>query len=237
ERSGNAEVDLLLADFASLTEVRRLAAEAIERYPRIDVLVNNAGLMLSDRRLTVDGFETQFQVNHLAPFLLTALLLPTLIRSAPAGIVNVASTGHKHGGPLDFEDLQSERDYRPMRVYARTKLANVLFTRELARRLAGTGVTANSLHPGAVATGWAADGDTRGIFPQLMRIARPFMLTPERGAETVVYLACSPEVEGVSGRYFARCREARVARYAEDETAARKLWQVSAEMTGAAEAW
>jgi NAD(P)-dependent dehydrogenase (short-subunit alcohol dehydrogenase family) len=230
ERSGNPRADLLLADFASLAEVRRLAAEAAERYPRIDVLVNNAGLMLTDRCVTIDGFETQLQVNHLAPFVLTSLLLPTLRRSAPARIVNVASTGHKHGGPIRFDDLQSEREYRPMPVYMRTKLANVLFTRELARRLAGTGVTANSLHPGAVSTGWAADGDTRGIFPILMRIARPFMLTPERGAETVVYLACSPEVEGVSGRYFARCREARVSPLAEDDGAARRLWEVSAEM-------
>ncbi len=232
-KSGNPNVDLLLADFTSLDEVRRLAKEVNERLPRLDVLINNAGLMLSERRLTQDGYETVFQVNHLAPFLLTSLLLPKLKASAPARIVTVTSNAHKRGGPLDFDDLHASRSYTPFAVYGRSKLANILFTRELARRIEGSGVTANCLHPGVVATGFAADGDTSGLFPVLMRIARPFMLTPEKGAETIVYLATSPEVASVSGRYFSRCREVTPHALARDDAAARRLWEASVALTGA----
>jgi NAD(P)-dependent dehydrogenase (short-subunit alcohol dehydrogenase family) len=232
-RSGSASVDLLLGDFCSLDDVRRLAAETSARYPRIDVLVNNAGLMQTEHTTTKDGYETVFQVNHLAPFLLTCLLWPKLAASAPARVVTVASDAHKRGGPLDFDDLHSTKSYFGFGVYGRSKLANMLFTRELARRTAGSGVTANCLHPGVVATGFAADGDTSGIFPLLMRIARPFMLTPEKGAETIVYLASSPDVARVSGRYFARCREKTPHALALDDAAARRLWDVSVALTGA----
>lgn len=231
--SGNPEVELLLADFASLAEVRRLGEEAAARYPRIDVLINNAGLMLSERSVTSDGFETTFQVNHLAPFLLTCILLPKLAASAPARIVVVASDAHKRGGALDFDDLQSERGYFGFGVYGRSKLANVLFTRELARRIAGSGVTVNCMHPGVVSTGFAADGDASALFSMLMKVARPFMLTPEKGADTVVHLATSPEVEGVSDGYFTKRRQRSPGKHALDDAAARRLWEASVAMTGA----
>ncbi|MEW6270876.1 MAG: SDR family oxidoreductase [Thermodesulfobacteriota bacterium] len=231
--SGNPDVELLLADFAALDDVRRLARELTEREPRVDVLINNAGLMLDERHETRDGFETTFQVNHLAPFLLTCLLFPKLAASAPARIVTVASDAHKRGGALDFDDLQSRRSYFGFAVYGRSKLANVLFTRELARRIAGSGVTANCMHPGVVATGFAADGDTSGVFALLMRVARPFMLTPEQGCDTLVWLASSPEVEGVSGEYFHKRRRRRPSRHALDDAAARRLWEASVAMTGA----
>ena len=233
--SGNAQVDLLLGDFAVLDQVRALAAE-LARLPGIDVLINNAGLMLSVRSETRDGFETTFQVNHLAPFLLTTLLLPKLTAKPGVRIVTVASDAHTRGGALDFDDLQSKRSYAPFAVYGRSKLANILFTRELARRLAGTGTTANSLHPGVVATGFAGDGDASGLFAMLLKLARPFMLTPEKGAATMVYLATAPEVATVSGRYFARCREKTPARYAQDDATARRLWDESVRMTGAPQA-
>jgi NAD(P)-dependent dehydrogenase (short-subunit alcohol dehydrogenase family) len=231
--SGNPDVELLLADFAVLDDVRRLAREANERCARIDVLINNAGLIMGERRETCDGFETTFQVNHLAPFLLTTLLYPKLAASAPARIVTVASDAHKRGGALDFDDLQSKRSYFPFAVYGRSKLANILFTRELARRIAGSGVTANCMHPGVVATGFAADGDTSGLFPLLLRIARPFMLTPEKGSETIVHLATAPEVANVTGEYFRNKRPKRPNRNALDDAAARRLWEVSTAMTGA----
>jgi len=233
--SGNAQVDLLLGDFAVLDQVRALAAE-LARLPGIDVLINNAGLMLSVRSETRDGFETTFQVNHLAPFLLTTLLLPKLTAKPGVRIVTVASDAHTRGGALDFDDLQSKRSYAPFAVYGRSKLANILFTRELARRLTGTGTTANSLHPGVVATGFAGDGDASGLFAMLLKLARPFMLTPEKGAATMVYLATAPEVATVSGRYFARCREKTPARYAQDDATARRLWDESVRMTGAPQA-
>jgi len=231
--SGNEAVELLLGDFAVLDDVRRLAAEADQRLPRIDVLINNAGLMLTERGETNDGYETTFQVNHLAPFLLTSLLYPKLAASAPARVVTVASGAHKRGGALDFDDLQSKGSYVPFSVYGRSKLANILFTRELARRVAGSGVTANCMHPGVVATGFAADGDTSGVFPVLMRIARPFMLTPEKGAETIVHLACAPEVERVTGGYFVRKRRVQPNGNALDDVAARRLWDASVALTGA----
>jgi len=230
--SGNASVDLLLGDFAVLDEVRALAAAA-ERLAKIDVLVNNAGLMLSTRSETRDGFETTFQVNHLSPFLLTCLLAAKLRQTQGARIVTVASDAHQRGGALDFDDLQSKRSYAPFAVYGRSKLANILFTRELARRLAGSGVTTNCLHPGVVATGFAGDGDTTGLFASLVKIARPFMLTPEKGARTIVYLATSPDVAATTGRYFAKCREKTPTRIAQDDAAARRLWDESARMTGA----
>ena len=230
--SGNADVELLLADFASLAEVRILA-NRIASLPRLDVLVNNAGLMLTERRETRDGFETTFQVNHLAPFLLTAMLVPKLAKADGARVVTVASDAHTSGGALDFDDLQSTRRYTPFAVYGRSKLCNILFTRELARRLEGSGVTANCLHPGVVATGFAGDGDATGWFAWGIKLARPFMIGPEKGADTMVYLATSPDVATITGRYFVKRREKTPGRHARDDAAARRLWDESARMTGA----
>jgi len=226
--SGNTQVVLHLADLSSQAELRRLAAELLGQYPRIDVLVNNAGVVNLQRQLTVDGIETVFAVNHLAYFLLTNLLLDRLRQSRGARIVNVASDAHRWG-ELDFDDLQNQRSYRAMRVYGQSKLCNVLFTRELARRLAGSDVTANCLHPGAVATqlgqnnGWWARLIIKGL--------RPFFRTPEQGAATSIYLACSPEVNGINGKYFVNCREARPSSSAQDDEAAARLWEISNDLT------
>ena len=230
---GQAAIQLVVFDLADLASVRRGAAEILELAPCLDVLVNNAGLVQTLRSETVDGFETTFAVNHLGPFLLTNLLLDRLVQSTPARIVNVASSAHgaaRHGMP--FDDLQSTRHYRAMRVYGQSKLANILFTLELSRRLSGTGVTANSLHPGTVRTGYGADGDARGLLAFGIKIAAPFFLSPAKGARTSVYLACSPEVEGVSGEYFVKCRARRPRRWAQDADAADRLWRLSEELVG-----
>jgi NAD(P)-dependent dehydrogenase (short-subunit alcohol dehydrogenase family) len=218
-------------DLGSLSSVREGAGEILELRGRIDVLVNNAGIVLSDRSETPDGIESTFAVNHLGPFLLTRLLQDRLIASAPSRIVNVASTAHKSARTgLDFDDLQSSNGYKLSKVYARSKLANIYFTSELANRLQGTGVTANSLHPGTVATGWGRDGDTHGLLTFGIRVSSPFFKTPEKGALTSVYLASSPDVEGVTGKYFVKCREARPSKLATDAAAAQRLWQVSEEL-------
>ncbi len=226
-------VQLVVFDLADLDSVRRGAAEILEQAPRLDVLVNNAGLVLSEREVTVDGYEATFAINHLGPFLLTNLLLDRIRASAPARVVTVASTAHTSARKgIPFDDLQSTRRYGGMRVYGQSKLANILFTLELARRLEGSGATANSLHPGTVRTGYGADGDTRGFLAFGIKLASPFFLTPAKGARTSVYLASSPEVEGVSGSYFVKCRAKEPRRWAQDPEAARRLWQVSEELTG-----
>ena len=234
-RSGSDHVGLVLFDLGDLAQVRAGAAEILDRNPRVDVLVNNAGLVLSARRETVDGFETTFAVNHLGPFLLTRLLLDRLVEAPAARVVTVASSAHRsarHG--LDMDDLGSTRSYRAMRVYGASKLANILFTTELARRLEGTGVTANCCHPGTVATGYGRDGDTKGILPFGLKVIKPFILTPDQGADTPVYLASSPDVAGVSGRYFVKRRARTPSRAARDDEAARRLWETSEQMTGLA---
>ncbi len=233
--TGNARVELLTAELASLAGVRGLAESFLARFGRLDVLLNNAGVFLDRRSQTVDGFETTFAVNHLAPFLLTHLLRPALEASAPARIVTVSSGAHRRGA-LDFEDLNSRRRYAGFKVYAASKLANILFTRALARRLdaAQVSVTANSCHPGVVATGFGMDGDTHGFLRFGMTLARPFFLTPQQGARTSVYLATSPEVEGVTGGYYVKSKAATPASAARDDATAERLWQVSAEMTGVA---
>jgi NAD(P)-dependent dehydrogenase (short-subunit alcohol dehydrogenase family) len=220
---------LLLADLSSLAGVRRLAQEYRAGYDRLDVLVNNAGAVFAQRAVTVDGFERTFALNHLAYFLLTNLLIDLLRATAPARIVNVSSTAHQ-GAVLDFDDLQSERKYSGFRVYGRSKLANILFTHELARRLEGTGVTANCLHPGVVSTGF---NKNNGLLMRLgMTIARPFLISPEKGAQTIVYLASSPEVEGANGEYFVNCTAVRSSPASYDDQAARRLWEVSTRLTG-----
>lgn len=228
-RSGNPDVELMLADFAYQASVRRLAADFQRIHGRLDVLVNNAGALFTQRSVTVDGVERTFAVNHLSAFLLTNLLLDVLRAGAPSRIVNVASRAHRRGGPLDFDDLQSTRRYVPFRVYGRSKLANILFTQELARRLAGTAVTVNALHPGVVRTGFAqGQNGLTGVF---FRLLRPFMLDARQGAETVVYLASSSEVEGITGGYFANKRLVEPHPRARDVASARRLWEVSAALT------
>ncbi len=229
----DGQVQLVVFDLADLASVRRGAAEILEQAPRLDVLVNNAGLVLTERAETVDGYEATFATNHLGPFLLTNLLLDRITGSAPSRIVNVASTAHsaaRRGMP--FDDLQSEKQYRGMRVYGQSKLANILFTLELARRLEGRGVTANSLHPGTVRTGYGGEGDTRGFLAFGIKIASPFFLSPAKGARTSVYLASSPDVEGVSGQYFVKCKPKQPSRWAQDPEAASRLWRVSEELVG-----
>ena len=223
------------SDLADLASVRAGAAELLDRTERIDVLVNNAGLVLSDRQVTVDGFEATFATNHLGPFLLTRLLTDRLVESAPARVVNVASTAHRGARTgLDFDDLQSTGHYRGMQAYSRSKLANILFTTELARRLDGTGVTANSVHPGTVASGFARDDDASGFLAFGVKVIKPFILTPAKGARTSVYVATSPDLAGVTGQYFVKCRVRTPSPAARDEAAAILLWSVSEELVGAA---
>jgi retinol dehydrogenase 14 len=227
-RSGSSEVSHLLCDFASQADIRRLAEEVHGRVDRLDVLINNAGAVHKRRSVTVDGIETTFAVNHLGYFLLTNLLLDLLARSAPARIVSVASDAHR-SGTLDFSDLGYERGYAILRAYSRSKLANVLFAAELARRLAGTGVTSNSLHPGAVATNiWSGAPDWAR--PLIFLFLRPFLLSVEEGAGRIVQLAASPELEGVTGKYFDKKRPVEPAPLARDEALAKRLWNVSAEL-------
>jgi NAD(P)-dependent dehydrogenase (short-subunit alcohol dehydrogenase family) len=225
----SAEVSIRYADLLRLSEVRRLAEELAE-LPRIDVLVNNAGAFFDRHALTEDGIERTFALNHMAYFLLTYLLLDRLKASAPARIVNVASGAHRRGS-LDFGDLEGRRSGAGWPAYCRSKLANVLFTTELARRLAGSGVTANALHPGFVASRF---GDETGLRTRLLlgfakRIAA---ISPERGAETILYLAAAPKLEGISGDYFEDCREAQPSAAARDMIAARRLWEESERLAG-----
>ncbi len=232
---GHAEVQLVVFDLADLASVRRGAEEILEQAPRLDVLVNNAGVVLTERRETVDGLEATLATNHLGPFLLTNLLLDRLKESAPSRIVNVASTAHNAARKgMPFDDLQSTRRYRGMRVYGQSKLANILFTLELSRRLEGTGVTANSLHPGTVRTGYGADGDARGFLAFGLLISKWFFLSPAKGARTSIYLASSPQVEGVTGEYFVKCKPTKPRRWAQDAEAAQRLWQVSEDLVGLA---
>lgn len=230
--AGHQDVDAFSADLSSQAEVRRLAAEVLDAYPRLDVLVNNVGGFWASRHVTTDGLEHTFAVNHLAAFLLTDLLLDRLKASAPARVVTVSS-GAQAMGSIDFEDLQGERRYSGQTAYNQSKLANVMFTYELARRLDGTGVTATTLHPGVVRTGFGAE-DPSWIFKVLVPLWRPFMKTPEQGAATSIYLASSPKVEGVTGRYFAKGKARTSNKASYDTDAAARLWQVSADLVGLA---
>ena len=228
--SGNTGVDVFVADMSSQAEVRRLAAEVLATYPRLDVLLNNVGGFWSHRRVTADGLEHTFALNHLAPFLLTSLLLERLKASAPARIVTVSS-GAQAMGEIDFEDLMGERTYSGQAAYNQSKLANVMFTYELARRLAGTGVTATALHPGMTNTAFSAEDPAR-VFAPLVAVMRPFMRSPQKGAETPVYLASSPEVEGVTGRYFANRKAKESHKSSYDTITTARLWRASADLVG-----
>ena len=228
--SGSQDLDLLIADLSSQGSIRKLAGTLTSRFPRIHVLVNNAGVITSGRRLTVDGIETQFAVNHLAPFLLTNLLLDTLKESAPARIVTVSSQVHSKS-PLDLDDLRSDLDYTGSQVYRKTKLANILFTYELARRLDGSDVTATCLHPGVIATKLLDDymgGSRDAGFGSGESIGD----SPEQGAAVVLHVATSPEIKGVSGKYFYDNAVRETAPITYDEDHARRLWEISADLTG-----
>ena len=232
-RAPSARVDVFEADLSAQAEVRRLAAEVKEAYPRLDVLVNNVGGSWAHRHVTADGLEHTFALNHLAPFLLTHELRDLLVASAPARVVTVSS-GAQAMGRIDLDDLQGERSYSGQRAYSQSKLANVLFTYELARRLEGTGVTATVLHPGVVRTAFGRE-DTGRLLRLMLPLVTPFMKTPEQGAATSIYLASSPEVAGATGAYFANRRPKRSSKVSYDLDLARRLWDVSAELTGVTE--
>jgi NAD(P)-dependent dehydrogenase (short-subunit alcohol dehydrogenase family) len=225
--SSNNSVDSLLADLSSPQEVRSLADRFKSKYTHLHILINNAGGFFMRRQLRGDGIEMTFALNHLASFLLTNLLLDTLKASAPARIINVSSNAHT-SGKIEFDNLQGEREYGP-RAYDNSKLANILFTMELARRLEGTGVTVNALHPGFVATGFAKNNGK--VIAALISIVAPLVArSPAKGAETSIYLASSAKVAGVTGKYFYDSQVIPAAPQATDMVVARKLWDVSAEM-------
>ncbi len=229
--SGNQAVDGLIADLSSMAQVRQLAHEFLGKYPRLHVLVNNAGAIFATRTLTVDGYERTLALNHLAYYLLANLLRDRLIASAPARIINVSSRSHE-GARLDFRDLHNEHHYGygGYRAYGQSKLANLLFTYELARHLAGTGVTVNAVHPGSVATGFGENNP--GPMRVSMRIFHQFSLTPVQGADTIIYLAASPEVEGITGKYWTNRTAVASSPESYDEAAQKRLWSVSAQLTG-----
>jgi retinol dehydrogenase 12 len=216
-------------DLSRISEMKRVGSEIAQAEPRIDVLINNAGALFGHRKLSEDGLELTFALNHMSYFVLTQVLLDRLRASSPARVINTSSDAHK-GAKLDFTDLQSEHGYAGFRVYGRSKLCNILYTRELARRLAGSGVTANCLHPGFVATRF---GDqSGGAFSVVVRLAKAFAISPEKGAETLVYLASSDDVANVSGQYFYKCRAVTPTKEAQDDDAAKKLWQESERLAG-----
>jgi NAD(P)-dependent dehydrogenase (short-subunit alcohol dehydrogenase family) len=225
EQVPGASTRLLLADLASPDGVRSLAEQTLGASDRLDVLVNNAGVFTRGYEETPNGLETQFAVNHLAPFLLTHLLRERLAETAPSRVITVSSEAHKRGR-INFDDLQGQQHYNGLKAYAQSKLANLLFNRELARRLGGTGVTANALHPGVVATSLLFDSF------RPLKLLRPFFKTPEQGARTTICLAAAPALERLTGLYFIDCEPARPSAAARDDAAARRLWQVSAELAG-----
>jgi NAD(P)-dependent dehydrogenase (short-subunit alcohol dehydrogenase family) len=232
-RSGNGAVDVMPLDLARFASVREFAKRWSDEHAQLDVLVNNAGLILNSRRETDDGNEMTFQVNHLGPFLLTQLLRDQLVAGDDARVVNVASDAHSSARRgLDFDDLQSRRHYRGFRVYGKTKLANILFTRELARRWDDTGVTANAVHPGFVASSFGRDGDTGRFGALLFPLLKPFSLSPDEGARTQVYVASAPELAGITGGYWVKSAPATPSAAAQDDAAAARLWEVSEELVG-----
>lgn len=226
----HAEPSIHYADLSRLDAVRRLGGELAAAVPQVDVLINNAGAIFRRRELTPDGLERTFALNHMAYFLLAMLLRPRLVAAAPARIVNVASEAHR-GATLDFDDLQGERGYNGWTAYRRSKLCNILFTRELARRVAGTAVTANCLHPGFVATSFG--DNNRGVFRVALGVAKRLAaLSPEEGAATTIHVASAPEIGGTSGAYFIKSQVAAPSSAAQDDAAARRLWDVSAQLAG-----
>lgn len=231
-QTGNPKVHAIVADLSSLADVRRLASEFLARFDRLDVLVNNAGALFLERTETIDGFERTFALNHLSYFLLTNLLLDRLKASAPSRVVVVSSDAHR-GASIHFDDLQARSRFRGLRAYGQSKLANVLFAFELARRLDGTGVSVNALHPGVVRSSFfsSAEGMAWWVMRRLVSL---IAISPEQGARTTIHLASAPEVEGISGQYFVKEKPVTPSAAARDEDVARRLWSVSEEMTGLA---
>lgn len=235
--SKSDQVECLRLDLSSFASIHQCADEMMARHERLDLLVNNAGLVLSDRRETAEGFEMTFGVNHIGHFLLTKLLLGRLRSSSPSRVVNLASDAHKGARQgLDFDDLQSTKSYSGMGVYCRSKLANIYFTRELARRFEEEGVTSYAVHPGVVASGFARDGDTNGFMGALVGLARPFLLTEEKGARTSLHVATAAASSLKNGGYYAKSRPAKITSVARDDEAARRLWDVSERLIAEAEA-
>ena len=228
--TGNTNLELMLADLSSLQSVRKLAADFTSSHDRLHLLMNNAGVLFGKRTPTPDGLETTFEVNYLSHFLLTNLLLDLLKKSAPSRVVNVSSDSH-FPGRMNFDNLQQEKRYSASKAYSQSKLAQILFTHELSRRLEGTGVTVNSVTPGTVRSHWADEGGAFGI---LNRMGRPFMASPAKGARTPLYVATSPEVEGVTGRYFSKMRERQSSRESYDDAEAKRLWDESMKLSGLA---
>ncbi len=228
--AGDGQVDTFVADLSSQAEVRRLASEVLRDLPRIDVLVNNVGGYWNTRHVTADGLERTLAVNHLAPFLLTNLLLDRLEEAGPSRVVTVSSNAQRMGR-IDFDDLNAERSYSGARAYNQSKLANVLFTYELARKVQGTSVTANAVHPGVVRTAFGAEDPGRAQ-RLLVPLLRPFMRSPAQGAATSIHVASAADLEWVTGRFFVRSRPRSSSRRSYDEAVAARLWQVSADLTG-----
>jgi len=228
QATGHQNVNLIVADLSSMMSVRDLASTFLGGYPRLHVLINNAGTYLPKRITTADGYEAVFATNHLGHFLLTSLLLDLLKSSAPSRIINVTSDAHR-GAEIDFEDLMQEKKYSAFKAYHQSKLANVLFTYQLSKLLEGTGVTVNCLHPGVVRTGFGKD--MGGLFSISVKLAGPFMMRPAKAAQALVYMTSAPELEKVSGKHFAKGREKESSRESHDMNAAERLWQVSEELT------
>jgi len=228
KKSSNQKVSLMIADLSSQNSIRKLVENFGARHDKLHVLVNNAGVFLAKRHLTEDGIEMTFAVNHLAPFLLTNLLLPTLKTNTLPRVITVASSAH-YGATIDFDNLQGERRYSGFRAYSQSKLANVLFTHELARRLKETNVIANCLHPGVVRTNLGKSNWL--VFRLALVLFAPFLSSPEKGAKTSIYLASSPEVDRIAGKYFVKQKVAKSANISNDEVMSKKLWDVSAELT------
>jgi len=238
EAANTQQVEFMMLDLADFASIERFAAEFLAKHERLDVLVLNAGLVLDQRSTTKQGFETTFGVNHLGHMFLTELLLDRVKASAPARIVVLSSAAHKGArAGLDFDDLNAERKYSGWIAYCQSKLANILFTRALAKRLAGSRVTVNAVHPGLVASGFAAADDVHGLLSRIgMAIMRPFSLSSEKGARTSIWLASAPELEGQSGGYYARCKPASLTKAAKDDAAAERLWTVSEQLIADARA-
>ena len=226
-KSGNRSIELMLADMSSQDSVRTLAGDFKARHERLHLLVNNAGVYLTRRNTTVDGLESTFATNHLGPFLLTSLLLDLLEASAPSRIVNVSSDAH-NGAKIDFEDLQGQKKFSGWHAYGQSKLAMILFTHELAKKLDGKGVTVNSAHPGVVRTNFA---NNNGLVTFGFRLMRPFFISPKTAAKRILYVATSPDLEGVTGKYFNKMREARSSQESYDDNSAKRLWQMSEQLT------
>lgn len=234
-QSGNNDVDLFLCDLADLNEVRQMAERINLKYPQIDVLINNAGIMTRKRQETVQGFEYQFGVNHLSHFLLTQLLIDKIRKSPSGRIINVSSAAHK-AGKINFDDINLKKRFSSFRGYAQSKLANILFTNELCHRLEPDGISSNCLHPGVVGTRFAHARDPKKS-NLLMKWSRIFMIDPEKGAETTIYLASSDEVENKSGQYFKKKKSTSASKDSYDLDSAQKLWDLSLEMTGLKESF